>query len=97
LLFLHLQFSLAILLLVLFSSCSVHSSTTTTTPSSSVLAPIRTLLRLQIIHVFNINPLLSFCRFSCGGETIQSGRCFHISGFSYASYASRLFNRFGGC
>jgi hypothetical protein len=36
-------------------------------------APGVTLLRLQIIHVSNINPLLSFHCSNCGGETIQSG------------------------
>jgi hypothetical protein len=40
-----------------------------------------------------------FCPFVvpiCGGEIIQSRRYSHTSSFSYANYASRLFNHFGG-
>jgi hypothetical protein len=37
-----------------------------------------------------------FLSFQRWGETIQSCRCSHISGFSYPKPASRLFFRFGG-
>jgi hypothetical protein len=39
-----------------------------------------------------------FCLFSfqLWGQTIQGGQYFHISGFSYVKYASRLFNHFRG-
>jgi hypothetical protein len=44
----------------------------------------------------NINPLLSFCRSSLWGRNYPESPVFHSSSFSYANYASRLCNRFGG-